>query len=170
MTINEMAREIFTRSRTYIDRVIGDDNVMLHLALHSRNHLEKSEDDLLGRTAEHMLSIAAKSWASSARRSRGMGWEEAANKQMAYALDYMLRGLQILLANAFPDEENIADFYKFAAIYAYELDDTEQATALLQAALQREVPPKLRRELIGLLQDFQTPRQKHEDCVSPGEA
>jgi hypothetical protein len=96
-----------------------------------------------------------------------MGREESANTQMAYALDYVLRGLQILLANAFPEEENIADFYKFAAIYACELDDAAQATALLQAALQRETPPKLRRELIGLLQDFQTPRQKNDDCVSP---
>jgi hypothetical protein len=140
---------------------------MIHLALDSGDHIEKREDDLLGRTAEHTYYIAAKSWASAARRFRRMGREEAAKEQMAYALDYVLRGLQILLANAFHDEENIADFYKFAAIYAYELDDAEQVTALLQTALQREPPPKLRRELIGLLQDFQTPRQKNDDCVSP---
>jgi hypothetical protein len=105
---------------------------------------------------EHMLYFAAKSWASGARRNRAMGREEVANEGMAYALDYVLRGLQRLLANAFPDEENIADYYKFAAIYAYELDDAAQARTLLQAALQRETPPKLRRELIGLLRDFQT--------------
>lgn len=74
---------------------------------------------------------------------------------MAFALDYELKALERTLESDFPEEENIADFYKFAAIYAFESSDADQATALLTAALQRDVPAKLRRELEGLLQDIQ---------------
>lgn len=102
----------------------------------------------------HQVFQASKSWAGGARRLRAMGQEEAARKGMGYALDYVLRGLKDLLADAFPDEENIADFYKFAAIYAYEMDDAEQAKTLVLEALQRETPPKLRKELLGVLKDI----------------
>lgn len=75
---------------------------------------------------------------------------------MTFALDYELKALNTVLDNEFPDEENIADFYKFAAIYALESDQPMQAAALLSAALERDVPEKLHRELQRLLKDVQT--------------
>jgi hypothetical protein len=107
-------------------------------------------------TPGHEWHISAKRIAGTARRLQEAGEEDFARKQMAFALDYELKGLNALLNNDFPDEENIADFYKFAAIYSLESGDPNQATALLCAALKRDVPEKLHRELERLLQDIQT--------------
>ena len=73
---------------------------------------------------------------------------------MELALGYELHAVASLLNGEHPDEHNIADFYKFAAIYAAELDDLGQAMALLNAALGRNVPEKLRGEIAALLKDI----------------
>jgi hypothetical protein len=106
-------------------------------------------------TPGHQLHLAAKSSASGARRMRAAGNEEAAIGKMRYALEYELKALTTLLDSDFPDEANIADFYKFAVIYSLELGDARQAKALLVTALQRNAPQDLRAELLGLLADVE---------------
>lgn len=110
-------------------------------------------------TPGHQLLLCAKASASRARWLREAGREEAAQNLIAFALRYELMAVDVLLKSDHPDEVNIADFYKFAAIYAAESGDPDQAAKVLLAALERAMPDeRLRRELRGLLHDIKQER------------
>jgi hypothetical protein len=104
-------------------------------------------------SAADRTHLAAKSWASGGRRLMQRGQEEAAKVSFQMALDYERKALSILLAYDLADASLILDCYKFAAIYAFEAGEKEQAILLLEAALLRDPPDVFRRELLGLLRD-----------------
>jgi tetratricopeptide (TPR) repeat protein len=106
--------------------------------------------------AADRFHIAAKNWASGARRLRQNtqeGQEDAIRTCFEYAIDYERSALRILLDCPYASETLVLDCYKFAAVYSLDAGNPQQAKEFLNAALERDPSDRFRRELEGLLCD-----------------